>query len=155
VERGFLIGAAYLRWASWIWLTAIALANLHRDHDVVLAIAAIAVTGVVTVAATMALRAGYETALRPPMVLAEVVTAAGVLLADGWVRQGRLTGQTLSGSWPIPSILVAALADGLVWGLGTAVVLGGSRAAAVAISGWAPGPPAYALRSRLGPALTG
>jgi hypothetical protein len=37
-------------------------------------------------------------------------------LADGWVMQGPLTGQTLAGSWPIPSILLAALARSLLWG---------------------------------------
>ncbi len=130
-----LVGGAYLRWAAWIWLTVIAVANLHKDHDIALVIASVAITGAVTVACTLALRRGAGAALRPPLVATEIAAAVFILLADGWVEQGRLTGQTLSGSWPIPSILVAALAGGMGYGVGTAVLLGAARAAAVVIGG--------------------
>jgi signal transduction histidine kinase len=141
VERGMLIGAAALRWASWIWLAVLALANLHRLHDRPLAVAAVAVTGAVTVATSLPLAGDSYTkrALRPPLVIAEVAAALFILLADGWVQEGRVIGQTLSGSWPIPCILVAALAGGLFWGTATAVALGAARGAAVVISGWSPG----------------
>lgn len=140
VERGVLIGAAGLRWAAWIWLVIVAFANLGRDHDHALAWAAIAVTGAVTVATTVPLASGrWALALDRRMVVAEVGAALFILLADGWVDQGRLVGQTLSGSWPIPSILVAAIAGGVLWGAVTATALGAARSVAVVISGWAPG----------------
>jgi signal transduction histidine kinase len=140
VERGVLVGAAGLRWASWIWLAVVALANLHRVHHAPLAVAAVALTGAATVAATIALRDGaWQRSLRPGWVGAELAVAAAVVAADGWVEQGRLTGQTLAGSWPVPTILVAALAGGMTWGVGSGALLAGGRAIAVAVSGWAPG----------------
>ena len=140
MERGVLIGAAGLRWAAWIWLTIVALMNLHRDHAHPLVLVALVVTGTVTVAATVPLVSGrWQHAVAPRLVAAEVAAAIFVLLADGWVEQGRLVGQTLSGSWPIPSILVAAVAGGLVWGAVTATALGAARSVAVLISGWDPG----------------
>jgi signal transduction histidine kinase len=140
MERGVLIGAAGLRAAAWVWLVIVALANLHRDHAHTLAITALVVTGLVTIAATAPLvRGDWRTALNPALVGTEVAAAIFILLADGWVDQGRLVGQTLSGSWPIPSILVAAVAGGLWWGASTAVALGAARSASVLISGWAPG----------------
>ena len=133
-----LIGAAALRWASWGWLAAVALANLGRVHHSWLAVLAVALTGAVTLATTAVLK-DPAAALRPGIVSAEAATAIAVVAADGWVEQGRLTGQTLAGSWPIPSILVAALAGGLLWGIGTAVLLAAARALAVSVSGWTPG----------------
>ena len=139
MERGVLTGAAGLRWAAWIWLTIVALVDLHRDHDHPLAIAALAVTGAVTVAASVPLVRNWPAALHPAMVGAEVAAALFILLADGWVDQGRAVGQTLSGQWPIPAILVAAVAGGLVWGSVVPVLLGGARIAAVLIGGSPPG----------------
>ena len=140
MERGILIGAAGLRWAAWVWLTIVALANLHRDHARPLALTAVAVTGLVTVAATVPLLRGPWTgAVDRRLVGAEVAAGLFILLADGWVDQGRLVGQTLSGSWPIPSILVAAVAGGLLWGVVTATALGAARSVAVLVSGWDPG----------------
>jgi signal transduction histidine kinase len=135
-----LVGAAGLRWASWVWLAVVAGANLHRVHQAPLAVVAVTVTGAVTVATSVLIvGAGWQRALRPIVVGCEVAAAAGILLADGWVDQGRLTGQSLAGNWPIPSILVAAMAGGLLWGVGTAALLGGARAVAVVVSGWVPG----------------
>ena len=135
-----LIGAAGLRWAAWIWLTAVALANLHRVHHPNLAVAAVVATGVVTVITSVSLRhETWQPALRTGLVGAEVLVAVAVVAADGWVDQGRLTGQTLAGSWPIPCILVAAVAGGVVWGIGAGVLLSAARAVAVTVSGTAPG----------------
>jgi signal transduction histidine kinase len=141
MERGVLVGAAVLRWASWVWLTIVALTHLDRDRHVELVLLCIAITGAVTVAASAPLAGGrsWTAALRPPLVAVEIGAALLIVLADGWVMQGRLTGQTLAGSWPIPSILVAALAGGLLWGSATAVMLAVARAVAVAVAGWAPG----------------
>jgi signal transduction histidine kinase len=140
VERGVLIGAAGLRWASWVWLAAVALASLHRVHRPPLSVAVVAVTGAATVIATLALRDGaWHKNLRPGWVAVEVAVAVAAVAADGWVQQGRLTGQTLAGSWPVPTILVAALAGGLAWGVGAAVLLSAGRGVATAVSGWSPG----------------
>jgi signal transduction histidine kinase len=118
----------------------VALANLHRVHHVPLAIAAVALTGAATTAATFGLRDGaWQRSLRPGWVGVELAVAVAVVAADGWVEQGRLTGQTLAGSWPVPTILVAALAGGMTWGIGSATLLAGARAVAVAVSGWTPG----------------
>lgn len=135
-----LVGAAGLRWAAWVWLAVVALANLGRVHNSWLAVTAIAVTGAVTVATTAVLKDPTAVAaLKPGIVAAEAATAVAVVAADGWVQQGRLTGQTLAGSWPIPSILVAAVAGGFVWSIGTASLLGAARGLAVGVSGWTPG----------------
>ena len=136
-----LIGAAALRWAAWIWLAVLALVNLHRLHAVPLAVTAVVATGVVTVAASVPLvhQEHWRRSLQPTLVAVEVAAALFILLADGWVQEGRVTGQTLSGSWPIPCILVAALAGGLFWATATATTLGAARAVAVVVSGWAPG----------------
>jgi signal transduction histidine kinase len=121
-------------------LAVVATAYLHRVHHPWLAVAAIALTGAVTVAATAVLKdRDPAAALRPRIVAVEVAVAVAVVAADGWVQQGRLTGQTLAGSWPIPSILVAALAGGVLWGVGTAILLGAARSLSVAVSGWTPG----------------
>lgn len=153
VERGVLIGAAGLRWASWVWLAIVAAANLHRLHHQALALLAVAVTGAVTVAATVPLvRNRWPAGLDRRLVAAEVAAAVFILLADGWVQQGRIVGETLSGEWPIPSILVAALAGGLVAGTAVAVLLAASRTAGALIGGWDAGQAGHAA---LGAVSTG
>lgn len=134
------MGAAGLRWASWVWLTIVALANLHRVHAAPLAIVAVTVTAAVTVLTTVLLaRRSYDLAVAPVVVAVEVSAALLIVLADGWVMQGRLTGQNLAATWPIPSMLVAALAGGLFWSALVATVLSGARAVSVAVAGWTPG----------------
>lgn len=135
-----LIGAAWLRWAAWAWLAVVALVNLHRVDHPSLALAAVAATGALTVAAHASLRGGqWRRAVSFPVVAAEVAVAVAVVAADGWVRQGRITGQTLAGSWPIATILVATVAGGLLWGVGVAGLLTGARGLAAVIGGTAPG----------------
>lgn len=140
MQRGVLVGAAGLRWASWAWLTIVALANLHRVHAVPLAIIAVSAAGAVTVFTTVLLvRGWYELAVAPQVVAAEVCAAVLIVLADGWVMQGRLTGQNLAATWPIPGILVAALAGGIFWATLVSVLLAGARAVSVSVAGWTPG----------------
>lgn len=135
-----LVGAAWLRWAAWAWLAVVALVNLHRVDHPSIALAAVAATGAVTVAAHGCLRGGrWRRAVSFPVVAAEVAVAVAVVVADGWVRQGRITGQTLAGSWPIPAILVATVAGGLLWGVGVGGLLTGARGLAAVIGGTAPG----------------
>ncbi|HEY2428347.1 MAG TPA: ATP-binding protein [Acidimicrobiales bacterium] len=140
MERGVLIAVAALRWVAWIWLAVVAVANLHRvDHPAV-AVAAVVLTGLVTVAARLAVRRTSSTAAtRPPLVAAEVAVAIAVVAADGWVRQGRITGQALAGTWPLAAILVSAVAGGPLWGAGVGAVLGAARSLSTAVAGVGPG----------------
>ena len=141
VERGVLIGLAGLRWAAWIGLTVVAVANLHRDHHPVLVVMAIVVTGVVTTADQLLLVGPrWSTALRPGLVATEVAVAAMVVGVDGWVRQAPATGQTVAGIWPLPAIVVAAVAGGVAWGVGAGVLLSGTRFLAVLVAGGSAGP---------------
>jgi signal transduction histidine kinase len=136
VERGVLTGVAVLRWAAWAWLAGVTVANLKRvDHPLV-AVAAVIATGVVTALAQAALRGpGWERAMGPALLSVEVGVAFAVIAADGWVKQGRVTGQNLAGLWPLAAILVAAVAGGAVWGAGVGVFFSLGRALAAAVAG--------------------
>ncbi|HEX3427109.1 MAG TPA: ATP-binding protein [Acidimicrobiales bacterium] len=152
MERGVLVGLAGLRWAAWIGLSAVALANLHRDQHPVVVILAIVATGGVTLAAQVVLVGPHwQSALSHALVGAEVTVAAVVVAADGWVHQGLATGQSLAGIWPLPAILLAAVAGGVVWGVGVATVLSAARFLAVFVA--APAGPAG--RDLLGAFTTG
>jgi signal transduction histidine kinase len=140
MERGVLAAVAVLRWAAWIWLTAVAAANLRRVEHPVVALLAVTAAGLVTVAAQAALKGpGWRRALGTGLVVTEVVVAIAVVAADGWVRQGRITGQSLAGTWPLAAVLVAAVAGGAVWGAATGALLGAARTLAVVAAGVGPG----------------
>lgn len=136
-----LIGLAGLRWAAWIGLTVVALANLHRDHHPALVVMAIVVTGVVT-AADQLLLVGprWSMALQPALVVTEVAVAVAVVGVDGWVRQAMATGQTVAGTWPLAAILVAAVAGGVVWGIAAGALLSAARFLAVVVAAGRAGP---------------
>jgi signal transduction histidine kinase len=136
-----LIGLAGLRWAAWVGLAVVALVNLHRDHHPAVVILAIVVTGAVTAIDQLVLMGPRWTmALSPGLVATEVAVAALVVGADGWVHQALLTGQTIAGIWPLSAILLAALAGGVVWGVGVGVVLSGARFVAVLVAAGNAGP---------------
>jgi signal transduction histidine kinase len=136
VERGVLTGVAVLRWAAWAWLAGVTIANLPRVHHPVVAVAAVIATGVVTVVANAALRGpGWRRALSPGVLSIEVVVAFAVIAADGWVRQGRVTGQNLAGLWPLAAILVVAVAGGAAWGAAVGVLFSLGRAFAAVQAG--------------------
>jgi signal transduction histidine kinase len=155
VERGFLIGLAALRWAAWIGLTVVALANINRDHDPVVVILAIVVTGAVSAVDQLVLVGPHwPLALQPGLVVTEVTVAALAVGADGWVRQGLATGQTLAGIWPLPAILVAAVAGGVAWGLGAGALLSAVRFVAVVVAAGPAGPTGRDLLGALTTAMT-
>ena len=136
MERGVLTGIAGLRWAAWIWMAAVALADLHRVRHRPLAVAAVVLAGAVTATAHVAVRSPrWRRALQPPMVGLELAVATGVVLADGWVRQGRITGQSLGGTWPLAAILVTGVAGGPWWGAAAGALVSSARAVAVAVAG--------------------
>jgi signal transduction histidine kinase len=123
-----------------LWLTVVALVNLDRVHHPAVSVAAVVATGAVTVVATMALRTpGWERAMRPGLVGAEVAVAAAVVAAEALVRQAPVSGQSLAGTWPLAAILVAAVAGGLVWGVGVGALLASARIVALTLGGSAVG----------------
>jgi signal transduction histidine kinase len=141
VERGVLIGLAALRWAAWIGLTVVGVVNLHRDHHPVVVILAIAVTGAMTLVDQLVLVGPHwSAALGPGLIATEVAVATLIVGADGWVHQAAATGQTLAGTWPLPAILVAAVAGGVAWGVGAGALLSGARFVAVLVAAGTAGP---------------
>ena len=46
---------------------------------------------------------------------------------------GAGTGQTIAGIWPLPAILLAAVAGGVVWGIGVGVLLAVARFVAIVV----------------------
>lgn len=132
MERGVLIGLAGLRWAAWIGLVVVAAANLHRDRHPGVVLLLMGATGAVT-AYDQFLLIGpkWQGALRPAVVATEVVVATFVVAADGWIHQAQATGQSIAGIWPLCAILLAAVAGGIVWGVGVGVVLSAARFLAV------------------------
>lgn len=134
-----LVGVAALRWAGWVWLAVLALANLRRVDNPGLSVAAVTTTLIVTIAAQLALRGDWQRAMRPGLVATEAAVAVAVVLADGWVHQGRLTGQSLAGIWPLSVILVAAVVGGVRAGVGVGLLLSAARAGAVVVAGVAGG----------------
>lgn len=154
MERGVLIGLAGLRWAAWIGLTVVALVNLDKDHHPAVVILAIVITGAVTLGDQLVLlRPRWTAALGGNLVATEVVVAALLIVADGWVRQAQATGQTLAGTWPLPTILVAAVAGGALWGAGVGALLSGARFVAVLVAGGRAGPAGRELLAVLTTAL--
>jgi signal transduction histidine kinase len=127
-----LIGLAGLRWAG---LSVVALVNLQKDHHPALVIAAIVITGIVTVADQLVLLSPrWSAALAKSTVAGEIALAALIVGADGWVHQAQATGQTLAGIWPLPAILVAAVAGGVAWGVGAGAALSAARFVAVVVA---------------------
>jgi signal transduction histidine kinase len=153
VERGVLIGLAGLRWAAWLGLAGVALFNLHHDRHPVIVILAIIATGAVTAADQVVLMGPrWQEALRPGLVATEVAVATLVVGADGWVHQAQASGQTIAGIWPLNAILLAAVAGGVVWGIGVGVLLAVARFVAIVVGSGSAGP---AGRDLLGASTTG
>jgi signal transduction histidine kinase len=135
-----LIGVAAFRWIAWSWLTVVAIVNLHRVGHPAVVLSAIVAMGVITGLSQMAVLAeGGRRAADRRLIVAEVAVAVAVVAADGWVRQGRVSGQSLAGPWPLAAILVSGLVAGPFWGAGVGGLLGIARAAATAVAGSAPG----------------
>lgn len=152
MERSVLTGIATLRWLGWVWMATVAvLARRSLEHPLpagLLILAALAVT----VWATVALRRdGPTSAMSTPLVATEVVVAAGLLLADGFVYDAAhvfSTEASLGVAWPLAGVLVAGLAWGGRWGTGVGVALGLARALSSTVN--APAVPAGEVELVLG-----
>jgi signal transduction histidine kinase len=153
MERGFLIGVAGLRWAAWIGLTVVALTHFHRDQHPAVVVIAIIVTAAVTVTDQLVLLSpSWSLAFKPGLIAIEVTVATLLIASDGWVHQALATGQTLAGIWPLPAILVAAVAGEVAGGVGVGVVLSAARFVAVFVAAGHAGP---SSRDVLGAVTTG
>jgi signal transduction histidine kinase len=67
------------------------------------------------------------------------VLVAALIIGDGFVLQGRATGQQLAGAVPIAILLVAGAALGPWWAAGVGLTLGMARLTGAAIAGFPPG----------------
>ena len=137
MERGLLQGQAVFRWVAWLWMAAtlvVARDDLERDW---LAIGLVGLALLVTVGATVALRNRHEVLLQPATVLAELVTGASLILADGVAfgdGHAFSTSQSLGSVWPLVGIFSAAIALGPAAAVAGAA-LGLCRVLAVLLNG--------------------
>jgi signal transduction histidine kinase len=131
VERSVLRGLAAFRWAAWLWMaTVLVLAR----RALVLPWVAVALVGaalVVTAWITLRLRRDAGSVCHPTVVGAEVLVAAALQVADGFVYRAPHVfqpEQPLGVGWPTAAILSAGVAFGPWVGAGVGVVLGAGRA---------------------------
>ncbi len=126
-----LTGLAVFRWAGWAWMaTVVLLARRSLDHPGVAA-GLVGAALVVTAVTTVLLRTDPARLVRPATVAGEVVVAASLLLADGYVYDDRhvfSTEQSLGVAWPLAAALAAGVAGGPLAGAGAGLLLGVARA---------------------------
>ena len=138
LEHGLLSGVAAFRWAAWAWMvTVLVVADDPLDHPV-WAGALVGAALVVTVAATVLLRANPGLLLRPAAVAVELAVGVGLLVGDGWVyEEGHAfaASQSLGSAWPLAGVLCAGLVAGPRFGVGAGVVLGLGRLGGAVLNG--------------------
>ena len=129
-ERTLLQGVGVIRWAAWGWLavtTTLQRGDL-RHPMVAAAFAGLALAW--TAGCTVALSRRPGLLLAPAVVVAELVLAWSLIVADGWVfdpGHNFVRGQNLAGNWPLIAVLSAATAIGPWWGTSLAAVVGTGR----------------------------
>lgn len=135
----FLRGLSVYRWATWVWMTVIALWHLDemRSGRVWLAAVLLSAALLVTVFAGL-LRTLPTLAASPPIVAAEVTVGAALVTATGWVYgldhvNGR--GPSLGTGWPTAGIIAAGVVLGPRWGGVAGAAIGLSRGAGAIASG--------------------
>ena len=127
----FLRGLSFYRWATWVWMAAVAAWHVDDMRDgwvwvaIVLLIAALAVTVVSGLIRTLP-----EVATSSALVATEVTVGAGLVASTGWVYgldhvNGR--GPSLGTGWPTAGIIAAGVARGPWWGGVAGAVIGLSR----------------------------
>jgi signal transduction histidine kinase len=136
VERSVLVGAAWLRWVVLAFAIAVTVGNRGKiEHPGVAFALLAAMAGWAAVAHRLTVGPGWRQALRPEAVAVEVALVAALIVADGFVLQGRATGQSLAGAVPIAVLLVAGAALGPWWAAGVGLLLGVARMTAAIIPG--------------------
>ena len=145
MERSVLRGLAVFRWTAWVWMaTVLVLARAALVRPAV-AVALVGAALVVTVWATVRLRAAEPGPATGGVVGAEVTVALGLQLADGFVYRAPHVfepEQPLGVAWPIAAVLSAGVAFGPVAGIGAAVLVGTGRTVSSVLSTTA-GPDAW------------
>lgn len=138
MERGQLRAIAVLRVVAYLLLVTVVVGQHARaDHPAVawsLLIVAGATTAIISLLAIL----NPSQLVRTPIVLAELVVGATLLLADGAVFAHGHVGSAqggLAGSWPIAGILSAGIAFGPWVGLGAGAALGVAHSMAVPLNG--------------------
>ena len=124
LERGILQGIAVFRWLTWGWAAiGVVISRDELAHPVPAALL-LAGAFLFSAAATVLVTTQPRVLLSPILIGIELVMAASMLVADGWVFDpGRP--QSLPWSWPAAGIITAAVAygnfAGVIAALGMAV----------------------------------
>jgi signal transduction histidine kinase len=135
----FLRGLSVYRWATWVWMAAVA--ALHADEMNAgwawLAVGLLAGALAVTVVSGL-LRSSPAIAASTPVIATEVGIGAALITATGWVYgldhvNGR--GPSLGTGWPTAGIIAAGVTRGPWWGGIAGAVIGLSRGLAALASG--------------------
>jgi signal transduction histidine kinase len=136
--RGLLSGLAGFRWLAWAWLAAVLVLTRARLDRPLLAAALAGAALAVTVATTLALRAGPQRLLSWPLITVEVGVAIALSVGDG-VAYGGPHPQSLGSAWPLAGILTAGVAFAGRGGAAAGILVGLGRLAGSVLeagSGW-------------------
>lgn len=137
-ERTLLQGVGVARWAAWGWL---GITTTLQRHDLLHPVVAVVFAGLAliwTAGCTTALTRRPGLLLSHGVVVAELVLAWSLIVADGYVFSAGHTfgrGQNLAGTWPLIAVLSAATAIGPWWGGGLAAVVGSGRYFGAVVNG--------------------
>ena len=127
----FLRGLSFYRWATWVWMAAVAAWHVDDMQGrwawvaLALLIAALAVTVL-----SGLIRSSPAVATSSALIATEVGVGAALIAATGWVYgldhvNGR--GPSLGTGWPTAGIIAAGVARGPWWGGAAGAVIGLSR----------------------------
>ena len=113
--RTILQVLAVARWGCWAWMVGVIAFSGDAVRHPVAAWLAVAVTFVVSAAATVAVRTRPERLVTAPRVLGDVVVAIGLTVLDGYVfAPGHVfvTSQNLAVEWTFIAVAAAGVAYG-------------------------------------------
>jgi len=138
VERGVLTGIGAFRWAAWLWMLLVLVAQDRLLTVAWLAWTLVALSGVVTIWLT-AVRGRAPAALLDPLpVLSELAVGAALMICDGVVFAHGHVGSSESAlptAWPLAGVLSAGVAFGERAGLAAGLTMGLARLASAPVNG--------------------
>jgi signal transduction histidine kinase len=135
----FLRGLSVYRWATWAWMTVVAVWHVDEMRGRFAWLAAALLTAALAVTVVTGLLRTLPTiAASPPVVASEVAIGAALVTATGWVYgldhvNGR--GPSLGTGWPTAGIIAAGVTLGPRWGGVAGAVIGLSRGGGALASG--------------------
>jgi len=127
LDRGLLGGLAGFRLAAWAWMAIVLwFSRDELDHPLT---AGLLVGAALVLSAALAWGARQRplALLHPATVAVEVVLAAALNAADGWVFRDEHD-QSLVSAWPLAGVLAAGIAGGPVGGGAAGLAMGAARA---------------------------